>query len=337
MKIFVTGGAGYIGSHTCVELLKNSHSVLAYDNLSNGSYEALRRVKQITNRDVEFIKGDIQNQSELFDAMKSFKPDVVLHLAGLKSVGNSVSNPLNYYEVNVGGTLCLLKVMNKLNCRNIVFSSSATVYGEAQYLPYDLSHPLNPKNPYGQTKLVCEQILRDWCNAGSSQRAICLRYFNPIGAHESGLIGEAPLEMPNNLMPFLAQVASGAREELSIFGDDYPTQDGTGERDYLHVVDLAVGHVRAVEKITQLDKFQALNLGTGYSTSVLQLVQAFEKVSGRKVKYKIVNRRQGDIAKSWADSSIAEKLLGVCFERTIEQMCTDTWRWQLQNPFGYDD
>ena len=336
-KIFITGGAGYIGSHTCVEILNNSHEVLVYDNLSNGSFDALRRVQQITNKRVAFINGDILNLRDLSDAMHSFKPDVVLHFAGLKSVRDSVLYPLNYYDVNVVGTINLLNAMDQVRCENIVFSSSATVYGEAQYLPYDLSHPLNPTNPYGQTKLVSEQILRDWCTAGVSKRAICLRYFNPIGAHESGLIGESPLNMPNNLMPLLAQVAVGAREELLIFGNDYLTKDGTGERDYIHVVDLAVGHVKAVEFITKSEKYQVFNLGTGHSVSVLQLIEAFEKVSGKKIKYKFVNRRKGDVAKSWADPTIAETKLGIKFKRDIIDMCSDTWRWQNKNPAGYID
>ena len=335
MKIFITGGAGYIGSHACVEILKKSHNVLVYDNLSNGSFEALQRVKLITNKDLDFIHGDIRNKDKLTEVMNSYKPDVVLHFAGLKAVGESVSEPLNYYDVNVSGTINLLNVMDAVNCRNIVFSSSATVYGEAQYLPYDTLHSLNPTNPYGRSKLIIEQILKDWCDTNISKKAVCLRYFNPIGAHESGLIGEDPQNTPNNLMPYISQVALGKRDKLYIYGDNYPTKDGTGERDYIHVVDLAIGHLKAIENINTLDEFEVLNLGAGRCTSVLQLVKEFENASLREIQTKIVTRRPGDIAISWADTSLAEKKLNIKFERTIKQMCEDSWRWQMKNPNGY--
>ena len=336
MKIFVTGGAGFIGSHTCVELLNSKHEVLVYDNLSNGSEIALKRVELISKKSLQFVNGDIRESNTLIKIMKNFKPDAVLHFAGLKSVNESAANPIQYYDVNVRGTVELLAAMKASDCTKIIFSSSATVYGDASYLPFDELHSLNPTNPYGRTKLMVEKILEDWVDSGNQNHAICLRYFNPIGAHETGFIGEDSFNTPNNLMPYILQVVMGHRPHLSIYGDDYPTRDGTGERDYVHVCDLALGHVRAVEKIYKLDRFQVLNLGTGIGTTVRELVDVFQKVSGKTIPIKIAQRRSGDVAQSWADPSSANALLGIKFEKTIQDMCLDTWRWQNKNPDGYN-
>lgn len=336
MKIFVTGGAGYIGSHTCLELLKKKHEVVVYDNLSNGSMTALNRVKLLSNSNLEFIKGDIRSKDHLNEVMCRFSPDIVIHFAGLKSVEESTINPLKYYDVNVSGSLSLLTAMRKSGCTKIIFSSSATVYGEPNYLPYDEAHAVKPINAYGQTKRVVEQILLDWVPSNNSNQAIVLRYFNPIGAHESGLIGENPLGDLNNIMPYIAQVALGQRPHLSIYGDDYPTRDGTGERDYIHVVDLATYHLKAAENLNRLQKFQILNLGTGSGTTVKELVTVFEQETGQLIKTKITERRLGDVAKAWADPSLAEELLKYKCKRTIENMCRDVWHWQKLNPRGYE-
>lgn len=335
MKIFVTGGAGFIGSHTCVELLNSKHEVLVFDNLSNGSEIALKRVEIITQKTLQFVNGDIRNSNTLINIMKNFKPDAVLHFAGLKSVSESVADPVKYYDINVRGTVELLAAMKVSDCSKIIFSSSATVYGNASYLPFDELHRLNPTNPYGRTKLMIEKILEDWVHSSYKNHAVCLRYFNPIGAHVSGFIGEDPANTPNNLMPYISQVVAGQREYLSIFGDDYPTRDGTGERDYIHVCDLALGHLRAVEKICELDRFQVLNLGTGIGTTVQELVDVFQMVSGITIPIKIAPRRPGDVAQSWADPSSANTMLDIKFVKTIQEMCTDTWRWQNKNPNGY--
>ena len=335
MKIFVTGGAGFIGSHTCVELLINKHEVLVFDNLSNGSEIALKRVEIITQKTLQFVNGDIRDSNTLINIMKNFKPDAVLHFAGLKAVNESVADPIKYYDINVRGTVELLAAMKLSDCFKIIFSSSATVYGNASYLPFDELHRLNPTNPYGRTKLMIEKILEDWVYSSYQNHAVCLRYFNPIGAHISGFIGEDPANTPNNLMPYISQVVAGQRAYLSIFGDDYPTRDGTGERDYIHVCDLALGHLRAVEKISALDRFQVLNLGTGIGTTVQELVDVFQMVSGRTIPIKIAPRRPGDVAQSWADPSSANALLDIKFVKTIQEMCADTWRWQNKNPNGY--
>jgi len=332
MKIFITGGAGYIGTHTCVELINAGFDITVFDNLSNSSIEALNRVETITSSKVTFIEGDIRNETALSKAMQGC--EAVVHFAGLKAVGESVSNPLEYYDNNVQGTLCLLRAMKSNNIKSLVFSSSATVYGDPEYLPLDESHPLRTTNPYGQTKLVIEEILRDFHVSDPSYQIIILRYFNPVGAHKSGLIGEDPQGIPNNLMPFVAQVAIGRREELSVFGDDYDTVDGTGVRDYIHVVDLAQGHLKALQALNT-PQCTAINLGTGTGYSVLEVVKAFEKASGHAVPYQIVPRRSGDIAACYANPINAEKLLDWKAQYSLQEMCNDTWNFQTKNPQGY--
>jgi len=335
MRVLVTGGAGYIGTHTCVALLQNNHEVLVFDNLSNSSPVAIDRISLITNRSVEFIEGDIRDNALLIKVMREFSPEAVIHFAGLKAVGESVGDPLKYYDVNVRGSLELLKAMEAVGCNRLIFSSSATVYGLPEYLPYKEDHPTAPTNPYGQSKLMVERILQDWINANNSRRALCLRYFNPVGAHVSGLIGEDPKNTPNNLMPFISQTAAGRLTELSIFGDDYDTRDGTGERDYIHVSDLANGHLLALERHKLLDHFQILNLGTGSGTTVKELIKEFEISTQQKIKIKISKRRPGDISKSYADATLAAKLLDFKCEKSISDMCRDTWNWQKKNLYGY--
>jgi len=337
MKVLVTGGAGYIGSHTCLELLRSGHEVSVVDSLYNGSKEALTRVQRLSNRSLEFSNCDVRDADGLDEIFVRFKPEVVIHFAGLKAVGESVAEPARYYDVNVGGTATLLGAMERAGCDNIVFSSSATVYGEPQYLPFDENHPLDPINPYGRTKLIGENLLQDWSNAKQGRHAVVLRYFNPVGADVSGLIGEDPNGIPNNLMPFISQVAVGRRECLQVFGDDYETTDGTGVRDYIHVVDLALAHVAAVEHISSLAVFEAINIGTGKGLSVLQMVHEFEKQSGKIVKFQIADRRPGDAPAYWADASLAAKKLGFIAKRRAPEMCRDTWIWQSQNPNGYTE
>ena len=332
MKIFITGGAGYIGTHTCVELINAGFSVTIFDNLSNSSFEAVKRVETITSSKVTFIEGDIRDEAALSKAMQGC--DAVIHFAGLKAVGESVNNPLEYYDNNVQGTLCLLRAMKTNSIKSLVFSSSATVYGDPDYLPLDESHPLRTTNPYGQTKLVIEEILRDLYISDPSYKTIILRYFNPVGAHKSGLIGEDPQDIPNNLMPFVAQVAIGRREKLNVFGNDYDTVDGTGVRDYIHVVDLAQGHVKALQALNT-PQCTAINLGTGTGYSVLEVVNAFEKASGHNVPYQIVPRRSGDIAACYANPINAEKLLGWKAKYSLQEMCSDSWNFQSKNPKGY--
>jgi len=334
MKVLVTGGAGYIGSHTCVELLEADHEVFVVDNLCNGHEAALERIQSITNCELQFMNADIRDGSALDKIFDTFKPNAVIHFAGLKAVGESVANPLMYYDVNVGGSISLLTAMSKAGCNNIVFSSSATVYGKPKYLPYDEEHPTNPVNPYGRTKLMIENIIYDWIKVDLKRKGTVLRYFNPVGAHESGLIGEEPIGVPNNLMPYIAQVADGRRENLNIFGNDYETADGTGERDYIHVVDLALAHIGALNQ-SKLDKFEVLNIGAGKSTTVLELVSKFEEISGVSIKSKYLPRRDGDLAAFWANSSKSFEKMGWKTERNIEQICEDTWRWHKFNPSGY--
>jgi UDP-glucose 4-epimerase len=307
---------------------------VVYDNLSNASIEAVRRVEKITGKPLTFVEGDIRDAVALEDAMNGC--DAGIHFAGLKAVGESVEKPLEYYDNNVGGTVTLLKTMQRLGIKTIVFSSSATVYGDPEYLPLDESHPLRATNPYGRTKLMIEEILRDLYRADPTWRIAILRYFNPVGAHESGLIGEDPQGIPNNLMPFVSQVAVGRRQKLHVFGGDYPTVDGTGVRDYIHVVDLAKGHLAA---LAALDKPQceAINLGTGNGYSVLEVVKAFEKASGREVPYEIVARRPGDVAACYADPTKAKEMLGWEAAHGIDKMCEDSWRWQSRNPQGYGE
>ncbi len=336
MKLLITGGAGYIGSHTCVELLAAGHEVVIVDNLCNSSAEAVRRVEKIAGQTVRFYEADILDEARLDAIFAAERPEAVIHFAALKAVGESVAKPLAYYRNNITGTLTLLKVMDAHDVRTIVFSSSATVYGDPATVPIREDFPLSATNPYGQTKLMNEQILRDVHRANNAWRVALLRYFNPVGAHKSGLIGEDPAGIPNNLTPYITQVAMGKRECLSVFGNDYDTPDGTGVRDYIHVVDLAQGHVAAVEKLATMDGgVLTVNLGTGKGYSVLEMVHMFEEVSGRPIPYKIVARRPGDIATCYADPSLARELLGWTAKRGLREMCEDSWRWQSQNPNGY--
>jgi UDP-glucose 4-epimerase len=334
LKVLVTGGAGYIGSHTCVELLEAGHEVFVIDNLRNGHKAALDRVRGITNCELQFMNADISDINALDEIFNTFKPEAVIHFAGLKAVGESVAEPLSYYDVNVGGSVSLLTAMSKAGCSRIVFSSSATVYGKPQYLPYDEKHTTNPVNPYGRTKLIIENIISDWTMADTERRGIILRYFNPVGAHESGKIGEEPVGVPNNLMPYIAQVADGRLDCLNIFGNDYDTIDGTGSRDYIHVVDLARAHISALNSEI-LDNFEVLNVGRGKGTTVLELIKSFEEVFGQAIKYKYLSRRDGDVAASWADTTKALKKMDWQPDRNIKNICEDTWRWHKLNPTGY--
>lgn len=336
-KILITGGAGYIGSHTCVVLLEAGFEVAVVDNLCNSSREALRRVESITGRKISFHEADVRDAAALSRIFDMEKPQAVIHFAGLKAVGESVEKPLEYYDTNVSGTLTLLLAMRAAHVRQIVFSSSATVYGNPATVPICEDFPLSATNPYGRSKLIIEDVLRDIVLSDFSWKVALLRYFNPVGAHESGLIGEDPNGIPNNLMPFVSQVAVGRRPHLSVFGGDYPTPDGTGVRDYIHVVDLAKGHLAALRALNGWQEKQALtvNLGTGHGYSVLDMVRAFEKASGRAVPYKIVDRRPGDIATCYADPALAERLLGWKAQFGVERMCEDAWRWQVNNPEGY--
>ncbi len=335
MKILVTGGAGYIGTHTCVELLNAGHDVLVVDNFSNSKPEALKRVAEITGKTPAFVEADLLDRPALDRIFAEHAIDAVIHFAGLKAVGESVSIPLKYYHNNITGTLMLLEAMGQAGVKRLVFSSSATVYGMAETVPLREEYPLSATNPYGKTKLMIEEILRDLSVADPSWSIALLRYFNPIGAHASGRIGEDPNGIPNNLMPFITQVAIGKRTELAIFGDDYETPDGTGVRDYIHVVDLAKGHLKALEKVMQGPGTDAYNLGTGVGCSVFDVVKAFEKASGTRIPYKVVARRPGDIGASYADPSKAARELGWKAELGIDRMCADSWRWQSGNPNGY--
>jgi UDP-glucose 4-epimerase len=333
--LLVTGGAGYIGSHTIVEFLNAGHDVVSIDNYGNSSPESLKRVQEITGRPLTAVEGDVRDASVLDRLFHDRAIDGVIHFAALKAVGESVARPLDYYDNNVGGTIALLQAMARANVRRLVFSSSATVYGVPQKLPLAEDAPLGATNPYGQTKLVIEQMLADVARADPAWSIVNLRYFNPIGAHPSGRIGEDPNDIPNNLFPFITQVAAGRRERLNVWGNDWPTPDGTGVRDYLHVVDLAVGHLRAFEYAQKHPGCHAINLGTGRGTSVLELVHAFERATGQRVPYTIGPRRDGDIAACWADPALAERELGWRAQYTIEQACADGWRWQSNNPNGY--
>ncbi len=336
MKILVTGGAGYIGSHTCVELLNNGYEVVVLDNLSNASEEALKRVEKITGKSLAFYKGDMLDRTYCEKIFAEHKIDAVIHFAGLKAVGESVQKPWEYYYNNIAGTLVLCDVMRKAGCKNIVFSSSATVYGDPAFVPITEECPKGQiTNPYGQTKGMLEQVLTDLHVGDPEWNVVLLRYFNPIGAHESGLIGEDPKGIPNNLVPYIAQVAVGKRECLHVFGDDYPTPDGTGVRDYIHVVDLAVGHVRALEKMQNTKGVLVYNLGTGKGYSVLDVLHAYEKACGKTLPYQVEPRRAGDIPTCYSDPSKAEKELGWTAKRGIEEMCADSWKWQSMNPDGY--
>jgi UDP-glucose 4-epimerase len=338
-NILVTGGAGYIGSHACVELLNAGYNVTVFDNYCNSKPEALNRVERITGKTLARIQGDVRDGTSLVRALQQSQATAVIHFAGLKAVGESVQKPLDYYDNNVVGTLRLLEAMAVCSVNTLVFSSSATVYGDPQRLPLTEDHPLSATNPYGRSKLVIEDMLRDAFQSDQTLRLGILRYFNPVGAHQSGLIGEDPQGVPNNLLPFVAQVAVGRRELLNVWGNDYATPDGTGVRDYIHVVDLALGHVRALEMLGKSENGQctAINLGTGNGYSVLDMVKAFETASGKAVPYQVQPRRAGDIAACYADPALALQRLGWRAERDLQVMCQDAWRWQSSNPQGYGD
>ena len=345
--LLITGGAGYIGSHTLVELSEAGFDFVVYDNLSNSSKEAINRVEQIIGRSIEFVEGDIRDKEALRELFNKYSIDSVIHFAGLKAVGESVEKPLEYYDNNIVGTIRLLEVMKETNCKKIVFSSSATVYGNPKRVPIVESDEsgVGLTNPYGKTKYFIEEILKDLYYSDKDWKIIILRYFNPVGAHKSGLIGEDPNGMPNNLMPYITQVAVGKLKYLNIFGNDYNTKDGTGVRDYIHVVDLAAAHVKAVEYLnvsnpnqrpTTKNQLQIVNLGTGKGYSVLDMVKSFEEVSGRKIKYKITSRRDGDIAVCYANPKKAEEILGWRATKNLKDMCQDAWNWQSRNPNGYN-
>lgn len=333
--ILVTGGAGYIGSHTCVELLQAGQDVTVFDNFCNSSPESLARVERITGKKVHLVRGDLRDKDALLSALRQSGASAVIHFAGLKAVGESVQQPLAYYDNNVVGTVRLLEAMGECQVKTLVFSSSATVYGVPQQLPLAEDHPLSTTNPYGQTKLVIEHMLRDLHQSDPAWRICLLRYFNPVGAHPSGLIGEDPQGTPNNLLPFVAQVAVGRRPFLNVWGNDYDTPDGTGVRDYIHVVDLARGHLKALDRLAKHAECQAINLGTGTGYSVLDMVRAFEAASGKPVPYQVAQRRSGDVASCYADPSRARALLGWHAEYSLQDMCADAWRWQCGNPNGY--
>jgi UDP-glucose 4-epimerase len=340
MQILITGGAGYIASHTLIELAKANYDFIIYDNLSNSSPKSLKRVSEIINKNITFIKGDIRDKDKLQEVFLQYNIDSVIHFAGLKAVGESVEKPLKYYDNNVCGTLRLLEVMKENNCKKIVFSSSATVYGDPLTTPITEKFPVgDTTNPYGTSKYMIERILEDLYISDNSFKISILRYFNPVGAYEDGTIGEDPNGIPNNLMPFITQVAIGKRKYLNIFGNDYDTHDGTGVRDYIHVMDLANAHVKAIEYLDKVDKTKPLivNIGTGKGYSVIDVIKAFEKASGKKIPYKIVDRRAGDVAKVYADPTFAKKILNWQATRDLSKMCEDSWRWQSKNPNGYEE
>ena len=336
-NILVTGGAGYIGSHTCLDLLQNGWTPVVVDNFVNSKPASLKRVARLTNRDFPVIEADVRETGAITQLLKDHPCEAVIHFAGLKAVGESSEKPLDYYSNNFIGSHSLLVAMQAAGCKRIVFSSSATVYGEPKFLPYTEDHPLEAMNPYGQTKLTVEHMLRDADTADADLQVAILRYFNPVGAHPSGEIGEDPRGIPNNLMPFVAQVAVGRREKLSVYGDDYDTPDGTGVRDYIHVMDLARAHTKAVEALTQKPDSFTVNLGTGKGVSVLEMVEAFRKASGAEIPYEIAPRRAGDLPSYYADATRAKALLGWEAELDLDAMCRDNWKWQSQNPNGYED
>lgn len=335
MTILVTGGAGYIGSHTCIELLNQGHKVVVVDNLVNSHFESLQRVEELTGKNIPFYAIDLIDEAEIKKVFSKHSIEAVIHFAGLKAVGESVEQPLRYYDNNIKSTLVLCKLMQASSVKHLVFSSSATVYGLAESNPIPETAPLSATNPYGRTKLFIEYILNDWITTFDGASVALLRYFNPVGAHASGRIGEDPQGIPNNLMPYITQVAAGRREKLSIFGNDYDTIDGTGVRDYIHVVDLAIGHVKALDALIHLTGSHVYNLGTGNGTSVLELVQAFQQATGQPIPYEIGTRRPGDVATCFADSSKAERELNWKADRGIVEMCRDSWKWQKENPNGY--
>jgi UDP-glucose 4-epimerase len=335
MTILVTGGAGYIGSHTCIELLNQGHKVIVVDNLVNSHSESLRRVEELSGKNIPFYAIDLMSEAEIKTVFSEHSIEAVIHFAGLKAVGESVEQPLRYYENNIRSTLVLSKLMQEFSVKHLVFSSSATVYGLAESNPIPETAPLSATNPYGRTKLFIEYILNDWISTFDGASVALLRYFNPVGAHASGKIGEDPQGIPNNLMPYITQVAAGRREKLSIFGNDYDTVDGTGVRDYIHVVDLAMGHVKALDALIHLTGSHVYNLGTGNGTSVLELAQAFQQATGQAIPYEISARRPGDVVTCFADSSKAERELNWKADRGILEMCRDSWKWQKENPNGY--
>ena len=337
MAVLITGGAGYIGSHTALELLNKDYEVVVYDNLYNSSRESLKRVEELTGKKITFYEGDILDEDKLKSMFQAEKIEAVIHCAALKAVGESVRKPLEYYHNNITGTLTLLKIMNEVGVKNIVFSSSATVYGDPEVIPITEECPKGQcTNPYGWTKSMMEQIMTDLQKAHPEWNVILLRYFNPVGAHESGRIGEDPKGIPNNLMPYISQVAVGKREKLGVFGNDYDTPDGTGVRDYIHVVDLAIGHVKAIDYIFTNPGLDIINLGTGVGYSVLDMVKAFSKACGKDIPYEIQPRREGDIAMCYANPAKAAEVLGWKVERGLDEMCADSWKWQSQNPNGYE-
>jgi len=334
--VLVTGGAGFIGSHTIILLIEAGYKVVVFDNFSNASHESLRRVEEIVGEKIPLVEGDIRHREDLQKVFDAYPIDSVIHFAGLKAVGESVEKPIEYYDNNVTGSNVLFDVMRKNGCKSIVFSSSATVYGDPHTVPIKEDFPISATNTYGRTKLFIEEMLRDIYRSDSDWKIVLLRYFNPVGAHPSGRIGEDPRGIPNNLMPFIAQTAVGKREYLRIFGGDYDTPDGTGVRDYIHVMDLSEAHVKAIDALENFDEVMTINVGTGRGYSVLEMVHAFERASGRKVPYKIVDRRAGDIAICYADPSYAKEVLGWEATRGVDAMCEDAWRWQSNNPNGYD-
>ena len=335
MKILVTGGTGYIGSHTCIELIKAGYEVVVVDNLCNSSLESLRRVESLVDCKIPFHKVDVRNKAELTQVFKKYSIDGVIHFAGLKAVGESTNKPIEYYHTNVGGTFILAEVMQNFDCTTFVFSSSATVYGNPHTVPIKENFPLSAINPYGRSKLMIEEFLQDVFKADDSWHIALLRYFNPLGAHKSGLIGEDPNDIPSNLIPYISQVAIGKLKKLSVFGGDYNTPDGTGVRDYIHVVDLAKGHVKALQALENKPQIFTVNLGTGNGYSVLEMIKAFKKASGKAVPYQIVGRRLGDIASCYADPKYALEKIGWSAKHKLDEMCEDTWRWQSKNPNGY--
>lgn len=335
MIILVTGGAGYIGSHVCIDLLQAGHEIVVVDNLCNSSYESLARVMEISGKDLAFHKLDLLDEKSIDEIFRKYSIEAVIHFAGLKSVIESEEEPLKYYNNNITGTINLLKILKIHNVKNIVYSSSANIYGEPQKLPITEDFPLSPTNPYGRTKLIIENILRDIYNSDPSMRIMILRYFNPVGAHKSGKIGESPNNIPNNLLPYIAMVSAGKLPFLSVYGNDYPTNDGTGVRDYIHISDLSNGHICALNKLFEKHGIFTYNLGTGKGYSVLEIIKAFEKASGKNIPYKIKARRPGDIAESFANPAKANKELEWIASLGIDEMCEDAWRWQLKNPDGY--
>ncbi|WP_425667075.1 UDP-glucose 4-epimerase GalE [Vibrio tubiashii] len=337
MKVLVTGGMGYIGSHTCIQMIAAGMTPVIFDNLYNSKQSVLDRIEKVTGIRPEFIKGDIRNKQPLVNVLQNHDIVAVIHFAGLKAVGESVELPLEYYDSNVNGTLVLVSAMREANVKTLVFSSSATVYGDPASVPIREDFPTSATNPYGRSKLMVEECLTDFQKANPDWSVTLLRYFNPVGSHPSGELGEDPQGIPNNLMPFVSQVAVGRRECLSVFGDDYPTPDGTGVRDYIHVMDLSDGHIAALNKVGPKSGLHIYNLGTGNGSSVLDMVKAFEKASGKTVAYKVVERRPGDIAECWADPAKAKQDLNWQAVRSLEQMTEDTWRWQSNNPNGYPE